>query len=117
MNNKNIEKNEKFQEELVSNIRESIVKGEMDISNVTNGEDIVIEENGVSLTLTTTENQKDGKDNNVTTIDLGECEDKIKNYYGIPKDKALYIFKIDVLEKGMKIPKIEYEVYYPLHSK
>ncbi len=31
---------------------------EIDITNVTNREDIVIEENGVSLTITTTENQK-----------------------------------------------------------
>ena len=45
---------------------------------------------------------------------MGDCEDKIKEEYGIPKSKSLYILKIDVKQKGLKIPKIEYEVYYPL---
>ena len=30
------------------------------------------------------------------------------------KDKSLYILKIDVKWEGLKIPKIAYEVYYPL---
>ena len=114
LNNKNAEKNEENQEELLSNLQENIMSGEIDTSIVENGEDIVIEENGLSLTITTTDNQKNSQNNNVTTIDLGECEDKIKDHYGIPKDKALYILKIDVVEKGMLVPKIEYEVYYPL---
>ena len=114
LNNKNVEKNKENQEELLSNLQENIMSGEIDTSIVENGEDIVIEENGLSLTITTTDNQKNSQNNNITTIDLGECEDKIKDHYGIPKDKALYILKIDVFEKGMLVPKIEYEVYYPL---
>ncbi len=64
---------------------------EIDITNVTNREDIVIEENGVSLTITTTENQKNRENNNVTTINLGESEDKIKNIVKFQKIN-LYIF-------------------------
>ena len=45
---------------------------------------------------------------------MGECEHKIKYEYGIPKNKPLYILKIDVKQDGYKIPKIEYEIYYPL---
>ena len=116
LDNKNGEKNEKLQQELISNIQDYIMNKQSHTLNITNGEDIVINENGISLTITTTENQKNGKNNNVTTIDLGECEDKIKSHYEIPKDKPLIIIKIDVLEKGMKIPKIEYEIYYPLHN-
>ena len=54
---------------------------------------------------------------NISTIDLGECENKIKEEYNIPKNKSLYILKIDVKQDGLKIPKIEYEVYYPLFGK
>ena len=114
LSNKNIEKNDEKLEEFLSNLRKMIISGELDISNVTNGEDIIIEENGISLTITTTENQKRNKNNNMTTINLGKCEDKIKESYKISKEKVLYLLKIDVYEKGMLIPKIEYEIYYPL---
>ena len=94
-----------------------IMSGELDISKITNGEDIVIEENGFLLTLTTTEIQRRNRNKNVTTINLGKCEDKIKEHYNISKENVLYILKIDVLEKGMLIPKIEYEIYYPFIDK
>ena len=116
LNNKNTEKNEELQQELVNNIQENIMSGEMDISNITSGEDIVREEKGISFTVTTTENQKTNENNNVTTINLGGCENKIKEHYKIPKNETLYIFKIDAIQEGMKIPKIEYEVYYPLNG-
>ncbi len=38
------------------------------------------------------------------------------NYYNISENDSLYILKIDVIEKGMKIPKIEYEIFYPLNG-
>ena len=34
------------------------MNGEIDTTNIKNGEDIILEENGLSLTITTTENQK-----------------------------------------------------------
>ena len=87
---------------------------EINISNADSMEDTVIEEKGISYTLTTTNNQKKNQNNNVTTINFGDCENKIKEYYGIPLNKSLYILKIDIEEEGMSIPKIEYEVYHPL---
>ena len=40
----------------------------------------------------------------------------MKDYYKIPKTDELYILKMDVYLEGMKIPKVEYEVYYPLYN-
>ena len=66
----------------------------------------------MKITLTTTQNQKDEEKNiNVTTIDLKECEELLKDEYHIPDDEILYIKKIDVIQEGMQIPKVEYEVY------
>ena len=48
---------------------------------------------------------------------MGECESKLKEHYKIPKDKYLYILRIDVPQKGIDLVKLEYEVYYPLHGK
>ena len=40
---------------------------------------------------------------------MGECEEKLKN---VTNNKTLYVFKLDVYNQGMKIPKLEYEIYY-----
>ena len=52
---------------------------------------------------------------NTTSIDLGKCEKQLKNYYNISENESLYILKMDIQQEGYKIPKIQYEVYYPLN--
>ena len=108
------DKNDKEAEEkVVANIKEEITK-DFNTSDIDKGEEVTIEQKGSTITITTTENQKNDKSYNKTTINLSQCEDKIKDEYHIPKNKSLYILKIDVNQEGLKIPKIEYEVYYHL---
>ena len=76
-----------------------------------------IEEENVLISLASTDKEKDNQKENKTSINLGDCEDKLKEAYKIPKNNSLYILKIQLEENGMKIPKIEYEVYYPLFDK
>ena len=71
-----------------------------------------VEEN-MHYSITSSETQKSDKFQNKTCIDLGECEDKLKNAYNIPKQNSLYIIKIEYHEEGMNIPKIEYIPFYP----
>ena len=80
-------------------------------SNVTNGEDYIQIEKNVAYIVTTTENQKNNKENNYSTIDFGECEDTLKEKYNISQNDSLILFKIDVLIDN--ILKVEYELYYP----
>ena len=70
--------------------------------------------NNLNIILTSLYNQKFQDD---IIIDLKECEDMLKYHYNISKNDSLYILKIIKEEKGMKIPKMEYEVYYPLYNK
>ena len=114
LNNQNSQKVKEKQNEIARNIQENIINGGVNTSSLDEGKDIVIESIGTSFTVTTTENQKKSQSKNITTIDLGECEFKLKKYYDINVNKSLYIFKVEVLNEGMKVPKIEYEVYYPL---
>ena len=107
------ENNKESEEKAVENIKEQLTK-DFNTSDVDYGKDIVIKQQFPNITITTTENQKKEKSSNSTTIDLGECENKIKDEYNISKNKSLYILKIEVKQKGLKIPKIVYEVYYPL---
>ena len=64
------------------------------------------------ITLSTTKNQKNNINKNVSTIDLESCEYLLRKEYNISDDDILYLKKIDVDEKGMKIPKVEFDVYY-----
>ena len=71
----------------------------------------------LTVTFTTTQNQRNNANNNISTIDLGECETLLRNSYNISKNETLYIKKIDVKQERMKIPKIEYDIYFKLPGK
>ena len=105
------------QEKMVENIREEITNS-LDISVIGGGKDILIQEKDITVTITNSDNQKNqlNTKTNSTSIDLGECETKLKEYYNISKNESLYILKMDVKQEGYKIPKIQYEVYYPLNQ-
>jgi len=73
---------------------------------------VLIEENETIYEIVTTRNKN--PNSNTTHINLGECEDRLKEYYNIDKDDYLYMLVIDVYIKGKTGPKPIYEVYYPL---
>ena len=88
-----------------------LVKYELDIITVNDGNDITINIGSVNYTITTTNNQKNNDNHNVSTINLGECEKELKEKYNISKNDSLYILKVDLIIE--KIHRVEYEVYYP----
>ena len=91
-------------------IKNELLSENFNLTDIEKGNDIVIEEEGTKFVLTSASNQKNNINNkNTTNINLGECETKLRNKYNITKD--LYILKIDKEIEGLKVPKIEYEVY------
>ena len=70
----------------------------------------------MTITLTTTENQNNQEKENITTISLDECESILRGIYNISNNKKIYMKKIDIIQDGMKIPKIEYDVYCKLND-
>ena len=78
---------------------------------------VIIQEKDVIITITKNDNQKKEMNTktNMTSIDLGKCETKLKEHYNISENESLYILKIDIKQEGYKIPKIQYEIYYPLN--
>ena len=105
------------EQDKLNNIKEELMNG-YNTSGIDSGQDVVIknEETGVTISITSTENQRNNRDKNVTSINLGECENKLKTKYNISSTAQLYILKIDIEQEGMELPKIEYEVYYPLYN-
>ena len=84
----------------------------INISYINDGNDKKINLENEQIILTTTTNQKNNEDKNDITMDLGQCENILKNHY----NNSLYILQIISEEKEMKIPKLEYEIYYPLNN-
>ena len=85
-----------------------------DIDNGTDNKKVVNED--ITVILTSTLNQKNNEHINNISMDLGQCENILKYNYNISNNDSLYILQIVSEEDGMKIPKIEYEIFYPLNN-
>ena len=101
-----------YYDKIIENIESIFTSPTFETHNIDKGEDQVIETEKMTITLSTIKNQKNNLNSNVTMIDLGDCEDLIRKFYNISNNDTLYIKKTDVKQEGMKITKIEYEVYY-----
>jgi len=86
------------------------------ISDIDSGKSEKIYEKNLLIIIKSTKHQKNSEKENMITIDLGKCENILKDEYNISKNDSLYILQLIYEEIGMKIPKVEYEVYYPLHN-
>jgi hypothetical protein len=85
------------------------------LNNVTNEykEDIIINEKNILYQITSSYNQKNKEYKNISTIDLGECENILKDKYKINKNDTLIIFKSDYFLEGLSIPVIKYQIFNP----
>ena len=99
---------------IFKNIEQELTSESFNTTDLDNGKDKIIEKEKLKITFTTTQNQKNYTFNNMTKIDLGECEIKLRNFYHIPDNETLYIKKIDIYQEGMKTLKVEYDVYAKL---
>ncbi len=82
-----------------------------------NNEDFLIDFENIKYQITSTFNQINNEDNNISTINLGKCENILKNVYNISEDEPLLIFKGDSYIEGVLIPVVMYEVYHPKTKK
>ena len=77
-------------------------------------QDYVEKNNNSVFQVTTTENQNNSTDNNISTINLGTCETRLRNEYKINETLPLLIIKIDYKPPDTLIPIVGYEIYHPL---
>ena len=107
------------QDNIINNIKNDIETHKIDdlLSNVTNSigknNDIIIKERETIYQITSSNNQNNEKYEDLSTIKLGECEDKLKTKYHIDKNQSLIIFKVEHNIPGILIPIISYEIYDP----
>ena len=98
-----------LQNETIKNMQESLVN-DFNTTSIDNGDDFIITGEKITYTVTTTKNQERQTNENKTTINLGNCETKLKEEYKIFSNDSLYILMVDIFEDN--IHRIEYEVYY-----
>ena len=111
------EKMSKVEEiEYYDNLKKAIEKEfieNYDIEKLNSGDEVIKTEK-MTITFTTVENQKNNINKNVTTINLGGCEQLLRDYYNISSNEKLYMKTTEVYQEGMKIPKVEYDIYSAL---
>ena len=103
--------------EYYNNIINIIEKGfteNYDTSELDNGKDAYFITEKMIWILSTLQNQKGNMNNNMTTIDLGECETLLRKEYNITNNETLYIKIINVHQDEMETSKVEYDVYCKL---
>ena len=80
--------------------------------NKTNENSIIKTEN-VIIQFSTVETQKNSEDPDISSIDLGECENRLKDANNIPREDDLIIFKSDIKTEDLSATYISYEIYHP----
>ena len=106
-------------DQLINNIQNDIMNRKIDslLDNITKTkEDLVVQEKDTIYQITTTENQNSNEYKNMSTVNLGVCEDRLKDIYKIDKNLPLIIFKIDYYSPDLLIPVIGYEIFHPVNK-
>ena len=111
INNITKENETKYYDTILENIEEIFTSEDYNTFNLDSGNDEILETEKVKVILTTTENQKNNLNNNMTNIELGKCEDSLRQTYNLSNGSSIYIKMIEIIQEGMRIPKIEYDIY------
>ena len=102
----------KMTEKQIENIHDNLVdnlKGFNDTNTIISTQNVVFQ-------VSTLEQQKNNIFSNISSIDLGDCEDKIKkSINGLSEDDNLIIIKTDIKDEETKSTYVQYEVYNPIN--
>ena len=85
------------------------------LSEEYNGKNNIIKTENVLFQITTLDNQTSPNDTEISIIDLGKCEEKLRLFYQIPKEESLIIYKTDIKTSGLIQTYVQYEIYNPFN--
>ena len=105
--------------EINQKIYEKIINNVIKNKDVLSEEGIVIEaEDNFFFQITTLENDKERKNNTskiFSRIDLGECENILKENYNLNENMSLIILKYEKLSNISSERSLQYEIYEPIN--
>ena len=73
----------------------------------------IIKTENVIFQITTLDSQEIGPNQNVSYVEIGECEKKLKNIYNISESKSLIMVKSDSKGKDDSPTNVLFELYHP----
>jgi surface protein len=99
--------------EIITNIKKDSLICKLNLFKLfsKDNKDIFIKDNNRIYQITSSYNQYNNSYNNVSTIILGQCEERLRKKNNIDDNDLLLIFKMEIKEEGYLIPVVEYEVY------
>ena len=77
------------------------------------GENKIIKTENVIFQISTLDDQKNSDNPDVSSIDLGDCENELKKSSGIPEEMSLIVFKTDIKTEDLTQTFVQYEIYDP----
>ena len=92
-----------YYDTIIKRIEDYFTSENLDTTQLDSGKDEQIITGKMIITLTTTENQKNNENANLTRIELGDCERNLRQFYNLSINETIYMKKIDVKQEGMKI--------------
>jgi hypothetical protein len=104
--------NDTKQEDISTQIIDNILNGNLDDvlqDIISNDKEIIIKEENEVHQISTLSSQGDNQ--NVSSINFGECESILRNKSNISSDEELIIYKIEHFIEGYNIPIIEYVLF------
>ena len=111
---------EQAKDNMINIIFNDIKNGLMDslLNNNLNGDfsDVIIKDENEVYQITTPLNQNTNNYNELSTINLGECEIILKEVYNINSNQNLIIYKMEYKIDEFLIPIIEYKVFNPINN-
>ena len=111
---KEMEEEAEYFNNILKYIETGFISEYYDTYKLDNGDVEIIEIGKMKVILTTLQNQKNNINNEQTNIDLEECENLLRRDYNISTNETLYLKKIEIKQKEMRIPKVEYNIYSKL---
>ena len=87
-------------------------------ANLINGNYTLIKTDNVIFEVSEIKDQMNLDNKDISNVDLGKCEQRLKIKYNISESKELIIFKVDIKDLESSTTYVQYEVYHPdTHTK
>ncbi len=96
---------------LYNEIKNNYIQNYFNKNNFTNN---IIETENVIFQIAKLEEQENSDNPDISSINLGECEERLKYHYKIIND-SLIIYKIDIKTSDLTQTYVQYEIYEPIN--
>ena len=83
------------------------------LNNNYTGKNTIIQRENVAIQISTLEDQKNNNNQNISSIDLVECEDILKTHYKTSNNKSIIVVKTDIKNEDLSSIYVQYELYDP----